>query len=414
MEKKAGESISHTTKVVVAYVGSIAPDQSPFNERPFNRAGNMFQENLLLAIEQAGLPISIILSQRSLRAFPNSSTLRVGSGQAALAGGLWVKFMPFLNLPVLRPLTVGLAVVINLIRWSWQQREPAHKIVYTFNLTEPPGLFTLISARLIGAKVVASLNDIYIPGELVPGTFVRRLDFWLQKKLIPHLDGLVVVNRRIIEDFAPNKPFVRIEGAINEVFFHRDHSDSHHSNEAEAPFIIASAGTLWEVNGINELLEAFALLPGHRYRLHIAGRGPLEAKVRQAAQLDPHIKYWGYLSYEEVLAFYADADVLINMRLTKTVKTDYFFPSKTIEYLASGTPVITTCTGHIEQEYAEFAFLLRDETPPALARMIEQVAALDLELRMQKGQAAREYIRTHNTWEIQGRRVVEFIYNEII
>jgi glycosyltransferase involved in cell wall biosynthesis len=82
--------------------------------------------------------------------------------------------------------------------------------------------------------------------------------------------------------------------------------------------------------------------------------------------------------------------------------------------LASGTPVITTCTGHIEEEYADFVFLLKDETPQGLARLIEQVAAMEPQLRAHKGQVAQEYMRTHNTWEAQGQRVVKFMCDEIL
>jgi len=92
------------------------------------------------------------------------------------------------------------------------------------------------------------------------------------------------------------------------------------------------------------------------------------------------------------------------------MKTEYFFPGKLIEYLSSGVPTITTCTGHVEEEYAEIAFLLKEETPQALARMLEQVASMPAEVRVQKGKAAREYFIANYTWEAQGRRVAEFIY----
>jgi glycosyltransferase involved in cell wall biosynthesis len=374
----------------------------------------MFQENLLLALQQAGLPASLILSQRQLRAFPRSRTLWVRREQAKLASGLSIVLVPFLNLPVLRPLIVGLVILLNLIGWGWRQRYTPHRVVYTFNLTEPPGLFTLLGAWLIGAKAVVSLNDIHIPGQLVPATLARRLDFWLQKKLIPRFDGIVVVSKKIVEDFAPNRPFVRLEGGVKEVFFQQTHPYTSRLSQEKTPFTIASAGTLYEVNGINELLAAFALLSGSGYRLRIAGSGPLAEKVKQAAQADPRIEYSGYLSFEDVLAFYTSADVLINMRLTQTMKTDYFFPSKILEYLASGTPIITTCTGHIEEEYADFVFLLKDETPQGLARLIEQVATMDPQIRTQKGRAARDYIRVHNTWEAQGQQLAKFICNDIL
>ncbi len=31
-----------------------------------------------------------------------------------------------------------------------------------------------------------------------------------------------------------------------------------------------------------------------------------------------------------------------------------------MEYLASGVPVISTCTGHVEEEFGAFTYLLRE------------------------------------------------------
>ena len=76
-----------------------------------------------------------------------------------------------------------------------------------------------------------------------------------------------------------------------------------------------------------------------------------------------------------MLDLYRSADVLINVRLTQTLNTKYFFPSKLMECLASGVPVISTCPGHVAEEFGRLAYLLREETPEALAAAIRRVAA---------------------------------------
>ena len=62
------------------------------------------------------------------------------------------------------------------------------------------------------------------------------------------------------------------------------------------------------------------------------------------------------------------ADVLVDMRLTEALNTKYSFSSKLMEYLASGTPVITTCTGHVEEEFADIAYLLKTKARGAWRR----------------------------------------------
>jgi glycosyltransferase involved in cell wall biosynthesis len=304
--------------------------------------------------------------------------------------------------------------VVNLLNWGRRQRDVPHKAVITYNLTEPPGLFTLIGCRLIGAKAVALVYDVNVPGETVPATLARRLDFWLQRRLIPRFDGLVVVNQRIIDDLAPHTPFVLVEGGLKAEVLKRYLDRPRPPQRADGPFTIVSVGSLNETNGFLELLDAFSLLTGDGYRLRIAGNGPLEGRIAQAAQADPRIEYCGYLDFEQILELYDTADVLVNMRLTQRLKTGYFFPSKTMEYLASGVPVITTCTGPSADEYAAIAFPLRDESAQALAQMIEHVASLSLEVRRQTGKAAQEYAQQRYTWERQGRRVADFVRSQVL
>lgn len=398
----------------MAFVGTVVPDEPAYHNTAFSRAGNMYQRNLLHAMEEAGLPASIALSQCPQRAFPMSRVLRFPGASDVLDSGLRVHLVPFLNLPFLRPLTVGIAVLISLIRWARQHRNVPSKIVYSFNLTEPPGLFTWVAARFVRAKFVASVADINVPGETVPATLARHLDYWLQKTLISQLDGLVVVSRRIVEDLAPNARYIRIEGGMDQRALEQLCGSTSRERLANVPFTIVSAGSLTDINGIVELVHAFSLLRGDGYRLRIAGVGPLQSQVQAAAAADARIEYCGYLSLDQVFALYQSADLLVNMRLTQAAKTDYFFPSKVIEMLASGVPVVTTCTGHIEEEYAGIAFLLREETPEALAAMIQRVASMDPGARAERGQAAQAYIKTHNTWEEQGRRVVEFVRRDVL
>jgi glycosyltransferase involved in cell wall biosynthesis len=174
-------------------------------------------------------------------------------------------------------------------------------------------------------------------------------------------------------------------------------------------FTVTAAGSLDQANGIPELIEAFRVLTQERFRLRILGGGPLEAFVRQAAAQDPRIEYAGVLPFDRVLDAYTSSDLLINMRITKRLSTRYFFPSKLLEYLASGVPVLTTCTGHVEEELGRYCVLLRDESPAALAAAIEQIAAMPPEARTAMGARARAFMAADKVWPTQGRRIVTYV-----
>ena len=114
------------------------------------------------------------------------------------------------------------------------------------------------------------------------------------------------------------------------------------------------------------------------------------------------------------MEMYKSASVLVSMRITRTRNTRYFFPSKMMEYMASGVPVISTCTGHVEKEFGNFVYLLKEETPQGLSRLIQQVAALDPEERRQTGERARAYMAEHKTWAVQTEKLAEFIRGSVL
>jgi len=335
--------------------------------------------------------------------------LWVGSEAAMLTEGLPIRFVPFINVTPLKQICIGIDTIIELIRWGWKHRFKRFRIVYCYNLTVPPGVSILIGALLIGAKKVVSLCDIDVPGETAPNSPYHRFNYWLQRRLIPLFDGHVVAADAIAHEFLPGKPYLRLEGGIREEAFDKKGRKMPSDDDRSRLFVIASAGRLDETNGIPELLEAFSLLSGEGFRLRIAGWGPLDNQVRAAALKDSRIEFLGLLPFAAILEVYSSSNLLINLRMTKTRNTKYFFPSKMMEYLASGVPVISTCTGHIEHEFGRFTYLLKEETPTALCRLIEHVAALSSHDRCETGRKARAYVMTHKTWEAQTRRLAGFL-----
>ncbi|MBZ5524458.1 MAG: glycosyltransferase family 4 protein [Acidobacteriia bacterium] len=394
--------------LALAFVGCVLPDCAEMRTPAFSPAGQMCQEEMIEAMGRAGLRPSLVVSVRPVSSFPNSRKIWIPRTCGFLKDGTKVSLISFLNITPVKQLWIGMKTVWEIVKWAWANRSAEHRVIYSYNLTVPPGLFTLLAARISRSRAMVSLCDINIPGQTVPDTYANRIDFWLHHKLIPKFDGHVAVADAIMEDFAPDKPYVRIDGGIPEALL-SERFLTPQSPRDESHFTVAFAGTLHPVNGLDVLLSAFERIQGSRYRLLVAGGGMLADSVRSAAQADPRIRYLGFLSFPDVLDLYKSADLLVCMRPTKSVSTRYFFPSKLMEYLASGTPVLATCTGHVEHEYGRFCFLLREETPDALAAFIQKVANLPRHDRMAMGAAAREYMRQNKSWDGQGARIVEFI-----
>jgi glycosyltransferase involved in cell wall biosynthesis len=324
--------------------------------------------------------------------------------------GIPVTLLPYINLPFIKLVQIGIQAFVFLIasgiRIALHSRGAPKLVALCYNASLPFGPFVLLAARLTGTVAVVTLNDVFVPGQLIPNNVWRRLDFATMKSILPRFDGFIAVTDRIMAELAPGRTYIRVEGGISEnLLRERLGTRQNHIHN----FVIGVAGSLTKANGILEILEAFQLLEGEKWRLRIAGSGPLKADVERAIALDQRIEWLGSIPFASVLDLYCEADVLVNMRLTKKIKSDFFFPSKMMEYLASGTPVITTCTGHTEEEYGRFAFLLRDESPAGLATLIREVASKSPDELTTFGARARAYMCAHKSWRVQGRRIADHI-----
>ena len=70
----------------------------------------------------------------------------------------------------------------------------------------------------------------------------------------------------------------------------------------------------------------------------------------------------------------------------------YSFPSKNMEYMVSGTPVLTTNLPGMPEEYKDYVYLFEDESVQGMARKIREVLSLPTNELYRKGRAAKEFV----------------------
>jgi glycosyltransferase involved in cell wall biosynthesis len=397
----------------LAFVGVVVPDEPLYRTSAFNRAGNNFQYQLIVGLFNNGIADIEVFSARPIAPFPRSSTRWISPRRERFKS-IAVRLLPFPNLTPLKQIVIGLEVLGCLVGWGWRKRGLRSRVVLTYNLSVPPGIFTLLGARLAGAKAVVSVNDIYVSGKTVRPSVLRRIDVRLQRWLLPRFDGHLAVSDQIAADFFPGRSYVRVEGGVDDVFLERTRRTDNTPGEAVAPFVMAYAGEVDRTNGIPLLLEALHIAQRDDFKLRIAGSGPLRSSVEDAARQDPRIEYLGVLDPEGVATLYRSADVLLNIRLTKAMDTRYFFPSKLIEYLASGIPTITTNVAHVESEFDGLVYVLHDESPEGLVGLLSQVASTSRLERLAVAQKARAYVERYKTWDAQAAKVADYIRNVVL
>jgi glycosyltransferase involved in cell wall biosynthesis len=394
----------------VALVGSVLPDVLCTRTAACHSSGNKFQAELLDAIRSASDASTYVLSTLPIGAFPKSRRIAIRGAQITIRPGVTGRLVPFINLLFLKQITAGAANTLLLTRWLWRNRR-SRRFVLVYNLNPSISVPVLIATRLLGGKSVAVIAD--FPHNLsfdfrgVRG-LLQRADVWVEAMTSRHFDGVIPLTQHIRDDFAPGRPVLVVEGGVGPEEGEARHASAGTGDES-AEKICFFSGTLYEVNGIRLLLDAFRLIPDPSYRLWIFGKGPLEAEVRAAVARDARIVYGGFLTITEVMKHQRRATLLLNARPTDQTVARYTFPSKLLEYMVSGRPVLSTALPGIPEEYYEFLHLLRDENPLALARMIQDVCSLPSAELTALGQRARNFVISQKSWRRQGARICDFL-----
>lgn len=231
----------------------------------------------------------------------------------------------------------------------------------------------------------------------------RQLEKLLFLRGIQLVDSLVLLSQHMRKPLdVMDKPWVLVEGVYLNSF------DKEIVRQSNLKTVLYT-GTLKRKYGVLDLLAAFRLIKNVDYRLHICGDGEAKSDIIAAAKEDSRVSYLGRLPREEVIKLQANATVLVNPRKSDGRYTKYSFPSKTIEYLASGTPVVLHRLAGIPEEYFQFCFVPKSETVADLSRMIVKVCEMEDEERTIIGKKARKFILEQKSPKTQCEKIARML-----
>jgi glycosyltransferase involved in cell wall biosynthesis len=174
------------------------------------------------------------------------------------------------------------------------------------------------------------------------------------------------------------------------------------------PVRFVSIARLLHWKGIHLGLRAFARANLSAAEFWILGDGPELDRLQDLALelgIASQVKFWGLLSREEVLTKLAQCSVLVHPSLHDSgagVCLEAMAAGKPVICLDLGGPAfqITTATGiKVPAENPELAVR-------GLASAMVDLAS-DRQLRLQLGNAGRQRVREHYSWEVKGKHLAE-------
>ena len=219
-------------------------------------------------------------------------------------------------------------------------------------------------------------------------------------KLQSKFDGYIFLTEYMNEDInINNKPYIILEGIVDK--------EIKIVKEKYKEKVCMYAGGLYEKYGIKVLIEAFKEINVKNAELHIYGFGELEEYIKNLNV--KNIKYFGTVSNEKIMEEETKATLLINPRYSNEEYTKYSFPSKNIEYMSSGTPLLTTKLKGIPKEYNEYLYFIEKENKIAIKEKLEEILSKNLNELKQKGEKAKKFVIEQKNKIKQTEKIIKLL-----
>lgn len=216
------------------------------------------------------------------------------------------------------------------------------------------------------------------------------------------VDCFVLLTKQMADYLKIDKPYCVMEGISSP-------ETSGVQNVVADKKIILYTGTLHEKFGVMNLVRAFQTIHSENYELVICGIGDSEEAIRAVAEEDKRIHFLGKLPREQVLEWQSKATVLVNPRQNCEEFTKYSFPSKTMEYLSSGVPLVAYKLDGIPDEYDSYICYVKNNSIECLANTLKSVCEMSDSDRLAIGKRGREFVLTGKNSKEQTKKIVDLI-----
>lgn len=272
----------------------------------------------------------------------------------------------------------------------------------------------LEAARLLkqsssGTKIINIVPDLpaYMNGGKDP--FVRKMLSGINdKKLLTlreSVDGYVLYSRHMSNYLGlEDKKWIVIEGIYNPSV--EETQESYSANEEKIVFMYA--GGVGEAYGVKSLVEGFIKADIENSELHVYGSGKYTEELKMIVAKNHSVKYFGVVTPSRMKIVMRSASALINPRPSDSVFTKYSCPSKVIEYMGSGVPVIMTRLEGIPEDYYQYVFTIDNSSSEGIAKALIQFSHTSKEERSEYGKRAKEYILNNKNANVQISRLMKF------
>lgn len=356
-------------------------------------ASNTFQSSLLNALEKYCEIRQV--SELFVPTYPTVKPVFIKS-EKFCADGMEGESISFINFPFLKKLSQIVSCSGKIKKYA----KDADAIII-YELTSRRLLPAVLAGRAVRKIVIvpdlpefmsSNSNPLYL--------FAKKIDKRLIDWTLKRMDGFVLFSPYMKEKIdIGTRPWVTVEGlfGIKDIV----------PEQEKAPYkVLLYTGKIEKWFGLEDLLEAFTRIKGDEYHLWLCGTGDIDMVNRYSTN-DSRIIYKGSLTHREVLELQKQSTILVNPRHSTDEFTKYSFPSKTMEYMASGTPTLMCPLKCLPEDYLPYLLLFDDESVEGMSEKIKSCLDMNSDKLKELGANASHFILSNKTADRQAKKIVD-------
>ena len=410
-----------TSSVDVLYVSSIA------TQAEFRRMRGMLRpaaQEVTYGMPEAGFKFHSLIQEGLLAQGCRIHSIVGRSASRRFHRGTWwprrreivsdrltVDHLEFPNVPVLKQVYLALALAREALAWRWRTRRASRRLVIVDGAYV--SAMTGVLPCLRGAPAMAKIGifaDLYSYMADVadasdrPVSLVHSVARRSVARSLSLLDGYVVLTEQMAEVLNDaEKPYMVMEGLVDA----NSAAPAPNGAEKSSHPTVLYAGALRKEYGLETLVRGFQAWAEPSAELIVYGQGEYADELSAIAHDDARITYNGVVSIEEVVAAERRAWLLVNPRPAEQEFTKYSFPSKNMEYLVSGTAVLTTRLPGMPAEYLEHVLTIDEPGSVGTALALDKSFAEGLDGLLRRGERGRAFVLEHKNNLHQASRILD-------
>lgn len=391
-------------KIKVLYLSSLMTKRR--RQRVFKKYGKLssyaaqkYHQMVVDGLKANGMKVEALSTYEITREIDSRWLHRA---KREVENGIRYSYIPRINIPILGNIIMILIAAYNINCWCRKNKNGiiiCDQIVSEFSLA-------LKYFSIYKNKKIVIVTDVY--GKRADnGTdwFHEKLDK-LRSKVVESFDGFIFLTKQMNDLYnKSNKPYTVIEGFVDKNISNIDNDFSKKYKTNVCMF----AGMLEPVFGIDTLVKAFQNPILREYELKLFGYGTYVKNLKEIEKNYKNIHYCGELENEDIVLEEMKATLLINPRNNEGEFTQYSFPSKDLEYIASGTPLVGYFLDGMPSEYEGHYYKLEAQDADEMAEEILNYFEIGKENIHAFGTKAKQWIYKEKNNIKQCQKIIKII-----